>query len=77
MTRTLQQLETEIRSLSSTERTRLLRDLIADLDGEMEADVESAWLAEVEQRHRELKEGIVEPIPAREVFDRARSRLGK
>jgi putative addiction module component (TIGR02574 family) len=77
VTRTLQQLETEIRSLSSTERARLLRDLIADLDGEIETGVESAWLDEVERRQRELTEGVVEPIPAREVFDRARSRLKK
>ena len=75
--RTLQQLETEIRLLSSTERTRLLGDLIADLDGEIETEVESAWLDEVERRHRELTEGSVQPIPAGEVFDRARSRLKK
>lgn len=77
MARSLQELETEIRLLSSTERTRLLRDLIADLDGEIETGVESAWLDEVERRQRELTEGVVEPIPAREVFDRARSRLKK
>ena len=75
MARSLQELETEIRSLSSTERTRLLRELVADLDGEMETDVESAWLAEFERRHRELREGVVEPIPAEEVFERARARL--
>jgi hypothetical protein len=77
VTRTLRQLETEIRSLSTAERTRLLRDLIADLDGELESDVEGAWLDEVEQRHRELNEGAVAAIPARVVFDRARSRFGK
>jgi putative addiction module component (TIGR02574 family) len=77
MARSLQELETEIRSLSSTERTRLLRDLIANLDGDVETDVERAWLDEVEQRHREVKEGVVEPIPANEVFQRARSRLRK
>ena len=77
MARSIQELETEIRSLSSADRTRLLRDLIADLDGDAETDVESAWLDEVDRRHRELKEGVIEPIPAKEVFDRARSRLGK
>jgi putative addiction module component (TIGR02574 family) len=75
MARSLQELETEIRSLSATERTRLLRDVIAILDGDMEKDVESAWLAEVERRHREMKEGAVEPIPADDVFQRARGAL--
>jgi hypothetical protein len=43
----------------------------------METGVEIAWLDEGERRHRELTEGVVEPIPATEVFDRARSRLKK
>ena len=77
MARSIQELETEIRSLSSIERTRLLRGLIADLDADVEADVERAWLDEVEQRHREVKEGVVEPIPATEVFKRVGSRLRK
>jgi putative addiction module component (TIGR02574 family) len=53
----------------------LLRDLIADLDGAIDKDVEKAWLDEAERRHRELKEGTVEPVPAEEVFARARARL--
>jgi hypothetical protein len=77
MARSLRELETEIRSLGSIERTRLLRKLVAELDGEEETGVESALLDEVERRHRELTEGVVEPIPAKEVIDRARSRLGK
>ena len=73
MARTLQELETEIRSLSSSERTRLLRELTKDLDGEMETEVESAWLDEAERRHRELREGVVEAVPAEKVFRQALS----
>ena len=73
MARSLQELETEIRSLSSTERIRLLRELVADLDGEMEMEVESAWLDEAERRHRELREGVVEAVPAEKVFRQALS----
>ncbi len=77
MTRTVDELETEIRSLSTDDRMHLLRDLIADLDGEPEPDVEKAWLAEAERRYKEIKDGIVEPIPAEEVFARAQARLRK
>jgi hypothetical protein len=55
----------------------LLRDLIADLDGGLDADIENAWLEEAERRYKELKEGEVELIPAEEVFARARARLKK
>ena len=77
MARSLQELETEIRSLSSTERIRLLRELVADLDGEIEAEVESRWVDEAERRHRELSEGVVETVPAEKVLERARARLTK
>ena len=75
MTRTVGDLETEIRALSAAERMHLVRDLIADLDGEPEPDIEKAWLEEAERRYREIKDGIVETVPAAEVFARARARL--
>ena len=75
MTRPIEELEYEIRSLSGDERMHLLRDLIADLDGGMDADVEKAWLQEAESRYKELKEGRVHPIPADEVFAQAKARL--
>jgi putative addiction module component (TIGR02574 family) len=75
MARTIEDIESEIRTLSADDRMHLLRDLIADLDGAIDKDVEKAWLDEAERRHRELKEGTVEPVPAEEVFARARARL--
>ena len=77
MTRSIKELEYEIRSLSGDERMHLLRDLIADLDGAMDADVEKAWLQEAERRYKELREGMIQAIPADEVFAQARARLGK
>jgi hypothetical protein len=35
---------------------QLLRDLIADLDGSMDEDVEKTWLEEAERRYKYLKE---------------------
>ena len=75
MAKTVEDIENEIRSLSVDDRMHLLRDLIADLDGSMDEDVEKAWLEEVERRYKDLKEGEVELIPAEEVFARARVRL--
>ena len=77
MVKTIEDIENEIRSLSVDDRMHLLRDLIADLDGGMDEDVEKAWLEEAERRYKELKEGEVELIPAEEVFTRARAQLNK
>jgi putative addiction module component (TIGR02574 family) len=75
MARTVEELEREIRSLSDDERIHLLRDLVADLDGERDSDVETAWLEEAQRRFRELNDGVVDAIPAEEVFKSARDRL--
>ena len=75
MARTIEQIEQDIRSLDAAERDRLLRDLVADLDGDDEKDIEGAWLAEAQRRHEELRSGTVEAVPAEEVFRKAHARL--
>ncbi len=75
MAKTIEDIENEIRSLSADDRMHLLRDLIADLDGSMDEDVEKAWLEEAERRYKELKGGVAELIPAEEVFAQARARI--
>jgi putative ubiquitin-RnfH superfamily antitoxin RatB of RatAB toxin-antitoxin module len=50
MAKPVEELEREIRSLSDDDRIRLLRDLVADLDGERDQDVERAWLEEAQRR---------------------------
>jgi putative addiction module component (TIGR02574 family) len=77
MARKLEDIECEIRALSTPERLHLLRDLVADLDGAIDDDVENAWLEEAGRRYRELKNGTVTPVPAEEVFARARARIKK
>ncbi len=77
MARSIKDLEAEIRALSAEDRMHLLRDLIADLEGVIDQDIEEAWLEEAERRHKELKEGLVEPVPAEKVFAQARARIGK
>ena len=77
MSTNVAEIEAKIRSLSLEDKTELIRSLIADLDGPADADVESAWVVEAQRRHREVVEGKVEPVPAREVFRSLRARLKK
>jgi len=75
MARKVEEIEREIRSLSDGDRMRLLRDLVADLDGNPDPEVEKAWLEEAQRRLQELQQGVVEAVPAEEVFKSARDRL--
>ena len=75
MARAVEKIEEEIRALAPAEQERLLRTLLEELEGPTDPDVERAWLAEVQRRSRELDEGKVKPIPADEVFSRARDEL--
>ena len=75
MARKVEEIERDIRSLSDDERNHLLRDLVADLDGNPDPEVEKAWLEEAQRRLRELQQGDVEALSAEEVFRSARDRL--
>lgn len=75
MARAVAEIEKEIRALSPGEQGQLLRALLEELDGPPDADVEQAWLDEVQRRSRELDEGTVKPIPSDEVFAKLRADL--
>lgn len=75
MARSVREIEQEIRSLQAAERNQLLRDLISDIDGGSEQDVEQQWVEEAKRRYQELREGLVIPVPAEEVVKKAKSRL--
>jgi putative addiction module component (TIGR02574 family) len=75
MARALAEIEKEIRALASADQEQLLRALIEELDGPPDADVEKAWLAEVQRRSLELDEGTIKAAPSHEVFARLRSDL--
>ena len=69
------EIEAKIRSLRLEDKTKLLRALIVELDGSAEADVERAWLVEAQRRHREVREGKVQPVSGEGVFESLRARL--
>ncbi len=75
MARAAAEMVEEIRSLDPIEQGKLLRILLDDLDGPADLGVDLAWLEEAQRRSRELDAGLVTPIPAEEVFARARARL--
>jgi putative addiction module component (TIGR02574 family) len=75
MARAVAEIETEIRALKPDDQEHLLRALLEELDGPADPDVERAWLAEAQRRSQELDSGVVETIPAEEVFVKARAEL--
>jgi hypothetical protein len=77
MSRPVAELEAEIRSLNSDDKTGLIRALLAELDGPVETDVERAWIEEAQQRHREIIDGTVQPVPGDRVFENLRARLNR
>ena len=77
MARPLETIHEEIRELSVSDKETLLRLLWEELDGPSDPAVDAAWLEEVQRRSRELDEGLVECIPAEEVFARLEALIKK
>jgi putative addiction module component (TIGR02574 family) len=78
VSKSLEQLEIEALALPISERAHLAHRLIESLDedaGEDPVEVERAWKEEIERRMEEYRTGKTQPLPAAEVFARARARL--
>ncbi len=59
-------LEAEARRLPSDERARLVEALLQSLEDE--AEIASAWRAEIRRRMEDLDSGTVKTVPADQVF---------
>ena len=77
MARQLQQIQEEIRGLSTSDKEAHLPALWEDLDGQLDPNVDEAWLEEARRRDAELDAATAESFPASEVFERLRSGLKK
>jgi Putative addiction module component len=77
MARPLAQIQEDIQALSDADKGTLLRVLWEELDGPADPDVDVAWLAEVQRRDKEIEDGLVEMIPAEEVFRKLEALLKK
>jgi hypothetical protein len=69
----LEQIEPQVRGLSDNDRARLAESMLESLH-ELLADVESAWVEEIERRVEAFDRGELPSYPAEDVFDE-RSRL--
>ena len=65
---TVDELKTQVLSLSERDRAEFARLLIASLDDENEDDINAAWVTELERRSNEIKSGAVKGIPAADVY---------
>jgi len=74
MTRPAKEIVSAAIKLAESERLQIVEELLASLEPDTDDDVDAAWAAEVERRSREIKEGIVRPIPWEEVKSQARKR---
>ncbi len=73
MPNSLQSVEAAALELSQEERAQLAQSLLASLPRDPE--VEATWDEEIKRRVAELEAGLIETIPAEDVFAEARSRL--
>lgn len=69
------ELESKALKLPRKQRAHLAERLLSSLDQESDPDAESLWLEEAEHRLDELESGKVAGIPAKKVFEKARSTL--
>jgi putative addiction module component (TIGR02574 family) len=77
MAQSLADIEDDALKLSEEDRARLAVRLLASLEEEVESpeEIEKLWLAEAERRFQELRDGVVQGVPARDVFVQLRAKL--
>jgi putative addiction module component (TIGR02574 family) len=77
MAQCLADIEDDALKLSEEDRARLAVRLLASLEEEVESpeEIEKLWVAEAERRFQELRDGVVQGVPARDVFVQLRAKL--
>lgn len=76
MAHSLLEIEKDALRLSPEDRARLAVRLLSSLEKAAESpeEIEKLWIAEAERRFQELRDGVVQGIPAREVFVELRNK---
>ena len=72
MSTLVEELSVRAKTLSAEDRARLVEELLDSLQGESDAEAESAWDREIERRVEEIESGAVKLISAEEVHAEAR-----
>ena len=75
MTRTTEELKTQLGKLPVEDRAELAHYLIDTLDETADVDAETAWDEELARREQEIRSGTAVGEPAASVFARLRHRL--
>ena len=71
----LKQLQEAALQLPEEERAMLARSLLVSLDIDSDNDIEQAWITEASKRARELEQGLVSPVSAETVREKAKRLL--
>ena len=76
MPQSLPEIEKNALQLSAEDRARLAARLLSSLEESTESPekIEKLWIAEAERRFQELSDGVVQGIPAKEVFAELRNK---
>jgi putative addiction module component (TIGR02574 family) len=77
MARSVQEIQQEIQKLSLVEKEDLLRALVIELDMAADPEIDASWIDEAQRRGHEIDEGLVQCVPAEDVFKRLESTLKK
>jgi len=77
MAHSLPEIEKVALSLTAEDRARLAVRLLESLEETTESpeEIEKLWVAEAERRFQELRDGVVQGIPAQKVFAELRSKF--
>ncbi len=75
MTRPAKEILNAVIKLPERDRLLIVEELLASLEPADDQDVDAAWAKEVDRRSRQIKQGIVRPIPWEEVKSQARKRI--
>jgi putative addiction module component (TIGR02574 family) len=76
MAHSLAEIEKDALGLPPEDRARLAVRLLSSLEGPTESpeEIEKLWIKEAERRFQELRDGVVQGIPAGEVFVELRNK---
>lgn len=74
MTEVVENLKSQLQTLTNRERAELLQFLIHSLDEELDEDAEAAWEIELTRRAAEIKSGKAVGKPAEQVFAELREK---
>jgi len=73
----LKEIESSALSLNKMDKARLADKILKSLHGEIDPEVEQAWIDEVQKRKDSLKSGEATVHSSSEVLNEARKRLQK